>query len=151
MSPFFRSHQVSYTKQINAPLETVLAFLHDPPALMGLSPVIVNVAVDPKDPTKYTIQDTFVMPFGYRTTITYTATITLHDDGMRAESAAGAGTRTVVRTTVRAISEGVTEVVEVTTMHCFFLFLPFVRGVIDKAHNETLDRLAVKLENPPSA
>jgi hypothetical protein len=98
-------------------LETVLAFLHDPPALMGLSPVIVNVAVDPKDPTKYTIQDTFVMPFGYRTTITYTATITLHDDGMRAESAAGAGTRTVVRTTVRAISEGVTEVVEVTTMH----------------------------------
>jgi len=150
MSFFFRSHQVSYTKQINAPLQSVLGFLHDPPALMGLSPVIINVSVDPEDKTKYTIVDSLVMPFGYRKEITYTATITLHDAGMRAESAAGAGTRTVVRSTARAVSEGVTEVVEVTTVNCFFLLLPFIKGVIDKAHTETLDRLAARLENTPT-
>ncbi|KAK7025229.1 SWIM-type domain-containing protein [Favolaschia claudopus] len=146
MSPFFSSHQVSYKRQIAAPLQTVLAFLHDPPALMGLSPVIVEVTVDPKDQTKYSIVDSLLLPFGFRTRISYTATIILHDDGMEAESAAGAGTRTHVRYTVRAVSEDKTEIEEVTTANCFFLLSPYIKGVIEKAHNETLDRMAAKLE-----
>jgi len=146
MSFFFRSHQVSYTKQINVPLQTVLGILHDPPALMGLSPLITDVSVDPKDKTKYKIEDSLALLLGYRTKIKYTATITLPDDGMHAESAAGMGTRTNVRYTARAISEEKTEVVEDTTITCFILLSPFI-GVVNKAHNETLDRLAEKLEN----
>jgi len=143
----FTSHQVTYTKQINAPLQAVLAVFHDPPVLMKLSPLITDVSVDPEDKTKYSVVDTFVGPFGYSTKINYTATITLEKDGMRGESAAGAGTRTFVKYTARAVSEGVTEVVEETTVKCFFLLQPFIKRVVDKAHTQTLDRLAAKLEN----
>jgi hypothetical protein len=91
---------------IKAPLQAVLRVLHDPPAVMGLSPLIDNVSVDPEDKTKYTILHSLVLPFGYRTKISYKATITLPDDGMHAESTAGAGTRTNVRYTARTISGG---------------------------------------------
>jgi carbon monoxide dehydrogenase subunit G len=117
MSLFFRSHQVSYTKQINVPLQTALQFLHDPPAVMHLSPLIIEVTVDPADKTKYTVVDSMVLGFGYRTKISYKATITLHDDGMHAESAAGVGTHTTTRYTARAISEGTTEIEETGTVN----------------------------------
>ncbi|KAF8216601.1 hypothetical protein K438DRAFT_1558071 [Mycena galopus ATCC 62051] len=149
MSPFFLSHQVSYTRRIAAPQPAVLAFLHDPPAVMGLSPLIIDVSVNPDDKTKYTIQDELVLPFGYRTKMSYRATITLHDDGMLAETAAGAGTRTVLRYTVRAISEEETEIEEVTNVNALFLFMPFIKSTLRKAHKETLDRLAARLEDKP--
>ncbi|KAJ7110153.1 hypothetical protein C8R44DRAFT_884147 [Mycena epipterygia] len=145
MWPFFIYHHVVYTKRVNAPLKNTLRLLHDPPALMHLSPLIVSVVNDPEDAEKYTISDVLVMPFGTQK-ITYQARITLHDDGMRAESVAGAGTRTVSRYTARAMSEGVTEVEEIVSVNTFFLLLPFIKGVIAKAHTETLDRLAAKLE-----
>jgi carbon monoxide dehydrogenase subunit G len=106
MPLFFVSRQVSYKREIKAPLQAVLRVLHDPPAVMGLSPLIDNVSVDLEDKTKYTILHSLVLPFGYRTKISYKATITLPDDGMHAESTAGAGTRTNVRYTARTISGG---------------------------------------------
>lgn len=112
MSFFFLDHRVSYTKQVNVPLKTVLAFLHDPPAIMQLSPLITSVSVDPDDSTKHTISDSLVLPFGFHTNIVYHATVTLNEDGMRAESLAGAGTRTISTYRARAISDGVTEIRE---------------------------------------
>ncbi|KAJ7783853.1 hypothetical protein DFH07DRAFT_680907, partial [Mycena maculata] len=131
---------------LDVPLPTVLALLRDPPAMVRLNPLLVSVDVDPVDPTKYTIVDNLALPFGYRTQITYEAKITVHDDGMHAESAAGAGTRTASKYTARAISENTTEIVEEVHVKSFFLLLPFIRGVIAKAHNESLDRLTAKLE-----
>ncbi|KAJ7181724.1 S-adenosyl-L-methionine-dependent methyltransferase [Mycena crocata] len=144
MSIFFSDHRVTYTKKVNAPHQNVLQFLQDPQAVMRLSPLIIDVQVDPKDPTKHTIVDNLVLFGFYKTKMTYHATITIHEDGMRAESQAGAGTRTISRYTARAISEGETEVQE--EVNSFFLLLPFIKGVIAKAHNETLDQLAAKLE-----
>jgi len=111
-----------YSKELQA----VLGILHDPPGLRGTSLLITNVSVDPKDETRYVIVHSLVMPLGYRTTIKYTATITLPVDGMYAESVAGVGTRTNVRYTARAISEEKTEVVEDITVTCLVLFSPFI-------------------------
>jgi carbon monoxide dehydrogenase subunit G len=116
MSFFFVDHHLSFTKSVAVPVQEVVRLLHDPPSLMQLSPLITSVSVDPGDATKYTIVDTLFV-LGYRTTVTYNARITLHDDGMRAESNAGAGTRTVVHYTVRAISERVTEIEETVTVN----------------------------------
>ncbi|KAJ7103471.1 hypothetical protein B0H15DRAFT_215062 [Mycena belliarum] len=148
MSFFFRDHHVLYVKRVNAPLQDVLKLLRDPHAFMGLSPLIISVSTDPADSTKHTVVDELILPFGYRTKITYHARITLHDDGMLASSQAGAGTNTVSRYCASAISENETEVVEHVTVNSFFLLLPFIKGVIAKAHLETLDRLAAKLEGP---
>lgn len=115
MSFFFRSHHVQYSKQINVPLQTALEFLHDPPALMKLSPLIIEV--NTIDKTSYSVVDSMAMPFGFRKRINYNATITLHEDGMLAESVAGAGTTTKVKYTVKAISESITEVSELTTVN----------------------------------
>ncbi|KAJ7487666.1 S-adenosyl-L-methionine-dependent methyltransferase [Mycena galericulata] len=112
MSLFFIDHRVTYVKQVKAPLHSVLAFLHDPAALMQLNPLLISVSTDPQDPTKHTIVDSLVLPFGYRRQITYRATITLHDEGMLAESSAGAGTTTKSNYKARAVSEDLTEVEE---------------------------------------
>ncbi|KAJ6503488.1 hypothetical protein C8R47DRAFT_205484 [Mycena vitilis] len=146
---FFRSYQVSYSKQIAVPLQTAVEFLHDPSGLMKLSPLIIEVNIDPADSTKYTIVDSLVLPFGYKTKTTYNATITLHDAGLHAESAAGAGTTTKTKYTARRIEDNVTEIEESTTVNAFFLLLPFIKGVIAKAHVETLERIRAKLEPAP--
>ncbi|KAJ7786386.1 S-adenosyl-L-methionine-dependent methyltransferase [Mycena metata] len=143
---FFSDHHTKFTKRINAPLQAVLDVLRDPHAMMGLSPLIISVTVDPQDSTKYAVVDRLAMPFGTTRTISYGATIVVTDEGMEAESKAGAGTTTRSRYVARAISEGETEVEEEVHVNAFFLLLPFIKGVLASAHILSLDRLAAKVE-----
>ncbi|KAJ6610058.1 S-adenosyl-L-methionine-dependent methyltransferase, partial [Mycena sp. CBHHK59/15] len=143
MLSFFPTRQISYTQHISAPLSTVLQLIHDPPALMHLSPLIVSVSVDPKDPAKHTIVDDLCL-FGFRTKMTYFANITIHEDGMTADVAAGAGTRTETRYAARAVPGG-TEVEEKCTINAFFLFMPFIVRTVEKAHSQSLERLAASV------
>ncbi|KAJ7038134.1 S-adenosyl-L-methionine-dependent methyltransferase [Mycena alexandri] len=143
---FFSDHHTKFTKRIHAPPQAVLDVLRDPHAMMGLSPLIISVTVDPQDSTKYTVIDRLAMPFGTTRMISYGATIVVTAEGMDAESKAGAGTTTRSRYVARAISERETEVEEQVHVTAFFLLLPFIKGVIASAHNLTLDRLAAKAE-----
>ncbi|KAJ7631022.1 hypothetical protein FB45DRAFT_917229 [Roridomyces roridus] len=107
----YANHRVFYTRRVKAPLKNVLALLHDAEGIMRLSPVIESVSLDPATGV-YTIVDGIEMPpFGFRTKVTYSAKINLHDEGMRAESDAS-GTLTTTNYTARAISEHETELVE---------------------------------------
>ncbi|KAJ7293638.1 S-adenosyl-L-methionine-dependent methyltransferase [Mycena rebaudengoi] len=141
---FFPNRQVTCLKRTKASVSVVLQLLHDPPALIRLSPLVIDVSVDPADPTNHHIVDSLVM-LGYRTTLKYQARIILHDDGITAHVVAGAGTRTVSRYTVRTIDEE-TEIEEVVAINGFFLFMPFITNTIQTAHSESLDRLAAALE-----
>ncbi|KAJ7054905.1 hypothetical protein C8F01DRAFT_194448 [Mycena amicta] len=147
---FFVDYHTSYSKTINAPVKAVIDFLHDPVALMRLNPVIIDVRRDPEDPAKYTIVDQLTM-LGWKKQLTYTARVTITESGMEAESSAGAGTTTISRFSAKEVGEGVTELQERASVNCFFLLLPFIKGVLDKAHKESHERLKNRLEGGDSS
>ncbi|KAF7290817.1 SWIM-type domain-containing protein [Mycena indigotica] len=113
---FFVDYEASYSTTINAPVQTVVDFLHDPAGLMRLNPVIIDVKNDPNDSQKYIIVDQLNM-LGFKRQLTYTSKVTITEAGMEAESSAGAGTTTIARFIAKSAGTAITELEERTSVN----------------------------------
>jgi len=129
---------------VNSSYETVLAILHDPKTLAGLSPMVENVVCSDTEPDTYTITDRFHF-LGLSSTMNYTAKITILPNGSDFETRAGAGTVINNIWTAEPVEGGI-NVVEVAQVTVYVLFLPFVCQTIERSHGALLAALVEKVD-----
>ncbi|KAE9411058.1 hypothetical protein BT96DRAFT_247163 [Gymnopus androsaceus JB14] len=86
--PFFLTYEKTYTKVISDPNiseDDVLQVLHDPPALIGLNPLVTKCVPaldsDPSQPMVYTVHDDLRVFKVFKTEVVYSAKFTRTSDG----------------------------------------------------------------------
>jgi hypothetical protein len=110
--PFFLTKHLSFSKTIEAPLESVLMVMHDPLVYIKLEPSIIEVNPNPTNPSEFIISEALQILCCFKLKTTYKATINERDDGFIAVGIAGAGTKTTNITSAKALGDKTTEVTE---------------------------------------
>jgi hypothetical protein len=90
-SIFDKTSVITSTKHINAPVENVIATLHDFQTMINLNPLVTASVVDPKDPNTITITDSVPLFLGLSFPTTYTAHFEALPNGMNTNNSASAG------------------------------------------------------------
>ncbi|KAE9411057.1 hypothetical protein BT96DRAFT_912406, partial [Gymnopus androsaceus JB14] len=145
--PFFLTYDKTYTKVIpDISEDDVLQVLHDPPALTGLSPLVTKcVALDPSQPTLYTVHEDINVFNVFKAEIVCSVKFTRTSDGTDTQVKAGAWTTLAGKWRVKRNDAGEIEISETLRIRCIFLFMPFILSTTDGAHYALLERLAEKV------
>ncbi|RDB28506.1 Erythromycin 3''-O-methyltransferase [Hypsizygus marmoreus] len=148
--PLTIARSVSVSKAIHAPVETVIALLHDTDVLFSLNPLILSVNVDPSNPSVYSVTDRLVLLGCFNTQTKYQCTLTKCKDGLDSNVTANLGTRLKSHYRVQPGENGTTEVTEQTTIEGYLFSMPYIIRTMTAAHHTTLNNLAARAENPSS-
>lgn len=122
--PLTLTRTASFSRTIHALPDTVLKLIHDPNVLFSLNPLIINISVDPANPSLYTVTDRLVILGCFQTQTTYICTLLLREDGIDTEVVAGGGTRLKSFYRVKAGENGTTEFTEQTMIEVCLLSPP---------------------------
>ncbi|KAJ7145638.1 hypothetical protein C8R44DRAFT_972679 [Mycena epipterygia] len=147
-SIFDKTSVISSTKHINAPVEDVIAALHDFQKMINLNPLVTASVPDPSDPTGNTIAVTDKLPLflGLSVPTTYTAHFEAVPDGMNTNNTASAGV--LLHNEWRAVANatGGTDLTETDTLTANFLLSGIVTSELQTSHDQLVDTLASQLE-----
>lgn len=116
MWPFLLTRSLSFSRTIDASLDTVLQLVRDPNVLLRLSPLVMDVSIDPSNSTTYTITERLDVLGYFRTQTTFKVTLTLQEDGVDSEVLANAGTKSKSCYRVKVGEDGKTTVTEQVTI-----------------------------------
>ncbi|KAJ6562419.1 hypothetical protein B0H19DRAFT_1144443 [Mycena capillaripes] len=143
-----KTSTISSTKHINAPMEDVIAKLHDFQAMIDLNPFVTNSEVDTSDPTGNTFKVTDLVPLflGLSFPTTYTAKFEAVPDGMNTDNAAAAGVSLHNEWRAVANASGGTDLTETDTLTANFLLSGFITDELKSSHNQLMDTFASQLE-----
>ncbi|KAF7297076.1 hypothetical protein MIND_00940500 [Mycena indigotica] len=143
---FDKTSVISSTKHINAPVETVIATLHDFPTMINLNPLVTSSVQDPANPNKFTITDKLPLFLGLSIPTTYVATFKTVENGMDTDNSAQAGVSLHNEWRAVANKNGGTDLTETDTLTTNFLLSGIVTKELTESHNKLMDTLAAKLE-----
>ncbi|KAF7344976.1 hypothetical protein MVEN_01660300 [Mycena venus] len=145
-SIFDKTSTITSTKHINAPVEDVIATLHDFQTMINLNPLVTKSVVDPNDPNTITISDSVPLFLGITFPTTYTAHFEAVPDGMNTNNSAQAGVTLHNEWRAVANPSGGTDLTETDTLTANFLLSGLVTDELTTSHNQLMDTLAAKLE-----
>ncbi|KAJ6542895.1 hypothetical protein B0H19DRAFT_1076925 [Mycena capillaripes] len=147
-SIFDKTSTISSTKHINAPVEDVIAKLHDFQAMIDLNPLVTKSEVDTSDSTGNTIKVTDSVPLflGLSFPTTYTAKFEAVPDGMNTDNAVAAGVSLHNEWRAVANASGGTDLTETDTLTANFLLSGIITNELTTSHNQLVDTLASQLE-----
>ncbi|KAJ7909520.1 hypothetical protein B0H13DRAFT_2014201 [Mycena leptocephala] len=145
-SIFDKTSVITSTKHINAPVENVIATLHDFQTMINLNPLVTASVVDPKDPNTITITDSVPLFLGLSFPTTYTAHFEALPNGMNTNNSASAGVTLHNEWRAVANATGGTDLTETDTLTANFLISGFVTSELTTSHNQLMDTLAAQLE-----
>ncbi|KAJ7697969.1 hypothetical protein B0H14DRAFT_3904882 [Mycena olivaceomarginata] len=130
-SIFDKTSVISSTKHINAPVEDVIATLHDFQKMINLKP---------------SLTDSVPLFLGISLPTTYTATFKAVDDGMNTDNAVAAGVSLHNEWRAVANATGGTDLTETDTLTANFLLSGIITSELTTSHNQLVDTLATQLE-----
>ncbi|KAF7333689.1 hypothetical protein MSAN_02412000 [Mycena sanguinolenta] len=147
-SIFDKTSVITSTKHINAPVEDVIATLHNFTAMITLNPLVTNFVEDPSDPTgnTFTITDSVPLILGLSFPTTYTAHFDTVDDGMDTNNTASAGVSLHNQWRAVANATGGTDLTETDTLTANFLLSGLITEELTTSHNQLMNTLASQLE-----
>jgi len=147
-SIFDKTSVISSTKHINAPVEDVIAALHDFQRMINLNPLVTASVPDTSDPTGNTITVTDSLPLflGLSVPTTYTAVFQTLPDGMNTDNTASAGVKLHNEWRAVANATGGSDLTETDTLTANFLLSGIVTSELQKSHDQLVDTLAAQLE-----
>ncbi|KAJ7085414.1 hypothetical protein B0H15DRAFT_951022 [Mycena belliarum] len=145
---FDKVSTITSTKHINAPVETVIAALHDFQRMINLNPLVSSSEVDPSDPSGKTIKVSDKLPLflGINIPTTYTAKFEAVPDGMNTDNAVAAGVKLHNEWRAVANPSGGTDLTETDTLTANFLLSGIITKQLQTSHNQLMDTLAAQLE-----
>ncbi|KAJ7194921.1 hypothetical protein GGX14DRAFT_206998 [Mycena pura] len=147
-SIFDKTSIITSTKHINAPLDAVIATLHDFQTMINLNPLVTSSVQDSTDPNKFTITDELplIPSLGLSFPTTYVAEFEALPDGMNTNNSAQAGVSLHNEWRAVANATGGTDLTETDTLTANFLLTGIVTDELTTSHNQLMDALAAKLE-----
>ncbi|KAJ7930604.1 hypothetical protein B0H13DRAFT_1702725 [Mycena leptocephala] len=145
-SIFDKTSVITSTKHINAPVEDVIATLHDFQTMINLNPLVTASVVDPNDPNTITITDSVPLFLGLTFPTTYTAHFEAIPNGMNTNNTASAGVTLHNEWRAVANASGGTDLTETDTLTANFLLSGLVTSELTTSHNQLMDTLAAQLE-----
>ncbi|KAG6902903.1 hypothetical protein C0995_010073 [Termitomyces sp. Mi166 len=110
--PLTLRRTVLLKKTIRAPIETVLALLHDPNELFASSPFVATATPDPDSPSSYTFTETLSFAGLFAFHATSKCHIDSFEDGVDYTVVAGFGTKLKVSYRAKPLEGEATEVSE---------------------------------------
>ncbi|KAJ6597973.1 hypothetical protein B0H10DRAFT_2222770 [Mycena sp. CBHHK59/15] len=150
-SIFDKTSVITSTKHINAPVDAVIATLHDFQTMINLNPLVTSSTVDPTDPNKITITDKLPLVLGLSIPTTYVAQFEALPNGMNTNNSAAAGVTLHNEWRAVANATGGTDLTETDTLTTNFLLTSIVTDELTTSHNQLMDILASKLETEAAA
>ncbi|KAJ7840959.1 hypothetical protein B0H14DRAFT_2783970 [Mycena olivaceomarginata] len=145
-SIFDKTSVISSTKHINAPVEDVIATLHDFQKMINLNPLVTKSEADPTNPNVIKVTDSVPLFLGISLPTTYTATFEAVDDGMNTDNAVAAGVSLHNEWRAVANATGGTDLTETDTLTANFLLSGIITSELTTSHNRLVDTLATQLE-----
>ncbi|KAJ7434708.1 hypothetical protein FB451DRAFT_1466258 [Mycena latifolia] len=150
-SIFDQTSIITSTKHINAPVEDVIATLHDFQAMINLNPLVTSSVPDPADPNTITVSDSLPLFLGLSVPTTYTAKFEAVADGMNTDNSASAGVKLHNEWRAVANATGGTDLTETDTLVANFLLTPIVKSELQTSHNQLMNTLVAQLETAAAA
>ncbi|KAJ6458868.1 hypothetical protein C8R47DRAFT_1028389 [Mycena vitilis] len=145
-SIFDKTSTITSTKHINAPVEDVVATLHDFQKMINLNPLVTKSVVDATDPNIITVTDSVPLFLGLSFPTTYTAHFEAIPGGMNTNNSASAGVSLHNEWRAVANPSGGTDLTETDTLTANFLLSGIVTDELKTSHNQLMDTLASQLE-----
>ncbi|KAJ7634315.1 hypothetical protein B0H17DRAFT_1280031, partial [Mycena rosella] len=136
---------------INAPVEDVIAALHDFQRMINLNPLVTSSVPDPTDPNTIVVTDKVPLFLGLSFPTTYTAKFEAVADGMNTNNTASAGVLLHNEWRAVANASGGADLTETDTLTANFLLSPIVTDELQTSHNQLMDTLASQLETAAAA
>ncbi|KAJ7648457.1 hypothetical protein B0H17DRAFT_1186763 [Mycena rosella] len=153
---FDKTSIITSTKHINAPVEDVIATLHDFQKMINLNPLVTSSVPDPTDPNTISVTDKLPLFLGLSVPTTYTAKFEAVADGMNTNNTASAGVLLHNEWRAVANASGGTDLTETDTLtltkrQANFLLSPIVTSELQTSHNQLMNTLASQLETAAAA
>ncbi|KAJ7055620.1 hypothetical protein C8F01DRAFT_1030167 [Mycena amicta] len=143
---FDKTSVITSTKHINAPVDAVVATLHDFATMINLNPLVTSSVQDTTDPNKFTVTDKLPLILGLSIPTTYVAQFEAVDNGMNTNNSAQAGVSLHNEWRAVANASGGTDLTETDTLTTNILLSSIVTDELTTSHNQLMDTLAAKLE-----
>ncbi|KAJ7157977.1 hypothetical protein C8R43DRAFT_1125117 [Mycena crocata] len=150
-SIFDKTSVITSTKHINAPVEDVIATLHDFQKMINLNPLVTASVPDPNDPNTITVTDSLPLFLGLSVPTTYTAKFEAVADGMNTDNTASAGVKLHNEWRAVASPSGGSDLTETDTLTANFLLSGIVTSQLQTSHDELVNTLATQLEAAAAA
>ncbi|KAJ6600425.1 hypothetical protein DFH09DRAFT_1271266 [Mycena vulgaris] len=150
-SIFDKTSVITTTKHINAPVEDVIATLHDFQTMINLNPLVTSSVPDAADPNTISVTDSLPLFLGLSVPTTYTAKFEAVADGMNTDNTASAGVKLHNEWRAVANPSGGTDLTETDTITANLLLSSIVKSQLQTSHDELFDTLTTKLETAAAA